>query len=58
VQYLLAWDDPEIDRESTFILFDVLGSEEKTLHANAGSHRKVPFFETEDSGRFLARHLS
>jgi hypothetical protein len=58
VQYLLAWDDPEIDRESTFILFDVLGSEEKTLHANAGSHRKVPWTETEDSGRFLARHLS
>jgi pimeloyl-ACP methyl ester carboxylesterase len=57
VQYLLAWDDPEIDRESTFILFDVLGSGEKTLHANAGSHRTVPFFETEDSGRFLARHL-
>jgi dienelactone hydrolase len=57
VQYLLAWDDPEIDRESTFILFDELGSEEKTLHANAGSHRQVPLFETEDSGRFLARHL-
>jgi dienelactone hydrolase len=58
VQYLLAWDDPEIDRESTFILFDVLGSELKTLHANAGSHRRVPFSETEDSGRFFARHLA
>jgi alpha-beta hydrolase superfamily lysophospholipase len=57
VQYLLAWDDPEIDRESTFILFDVLGSSEKTLHANAGTHRKVPFSETEDGGRFFARHL-
>jgi hypothetical protein len=57
VQYLLAWDDPEIDRESTFILFDVLGSAQKTLHANPGPHSKVPFFETEDGGRFLARHL-
>jgi dienelactone hydrolase len=57
VQYLLAWDDPEIDRESTFILFDALGSSQKTLHANPDSHRKVPWFETEDGGRFLQRHL-
>jgi dienelactone hydrolase len=57
VQYLLAWDDPEIDRESTFALFDALSSREKTLHGNPGPHSKVPWFETEDGGRFFARHL-
>jgi hypothetical protein len=57
VQYLLAWDDPEIDRESTFTLFDALGSSEKTLHANPGSHRHVPAFESDDGARFLTRHL-
>jgi dienelactone hydrolase len=57
VQYLLAWDDPEIDRESTFILYDALGSTEKSLHANPGPHSRVPWFETEDSARFFARHL-
>ena len=57
VQYLLSWDDPEIDRESTFLLFDALASEQKTLHANQGPHQKVPWFETEDGGRFFERHL-
>jgi hypothetical protein len=57
VQYLLAWDDPEIERESTFLLFDAFGSAEKTLHANPGPHQRVPWFETEDSARFFARHL-
>jgi dienelactone hydrolase len=57
VQYLLAWDDPEIDRESTFLLFDALGGAEKSLHANPGPHSRVPWFETEDGGRFFVRHL-
>jgi dienelactone hydrolase len=57
VQYLLAWDDPEIDRESSFLLFDALGSPDKTLHANPGPHQRVPWFETEGSGRFFERHL-
>jgi dienelactone hydrolase len=57
IQYLLAWDDPEIDRESSFRLFDALGSSEKTLHANPGPHQRVPWFETEDGGRFYERHL-
>jgi dienelactone hydrolase len=56
-QYLLPWDDDEIDRASGLALFEALGSTEKTLHATSGSHRKVPWFETEDSARFFARHL-
>jgi dienelactone hydrolase len=57
VQYLLAWDDAEIDRGSTFALFGALGGTVKTLHANPGPHSKVPWFETEDGGRFFERHL-
>jgi fermentation-respiration switch protein FrsA (DUF1100 family) len=57
VQYLLSWDDPEIDRESGLALFDAFASSEKTLHANPGPHSRVPSFEVEDGARFFARHL-
>jgi len=57
VQFLLSWDDPEIDRESGLALFDAFGSAEKTLHAVPGPHQRVPWFEAEDGARFLARHL-
>jgi dienelactone hydrolase len=57
LQYLLPWDDAEIPRESGFALFDAFASEEKTLHANPGGHHQVPWHETEDSARFLVRHL-
>jgi cephalosporin-C deacetylase-like acetyl esterase len=57
VRLLLAWDDAELDRESTFALFEALGSTEKSLHANPGGHHEVPWHETEDSVRFFARHL-
>ncbi|WP_345764505.1 alpha/beta hydrolase [Diaminobutyricibacter sp. McL0608] len=57
LQYLLPWDDPEIDRESGLALFDAIGSAEKSLHAFPGPHQTVPAYEAEDSARFLARHL-
>lgn len=57
IQYLVPWDDPEIPRDDGFALFDALGSTEKTLHANPGSHFAVPWYETEDSARFFVRHL-
>jgi hypothetical protein len=57
VQFLLPWDDPEIDHASGFALFDAFASSEKTLHANPGTHGQVPWFEAEDSAHFLARHL-
>jgi dienelactone hydrolase len=58
VQYLLPWDDPEIPRDDGLALYDAFGSTEKTLHANPGKHQRIPAFETEDSERFFARHLS
>jgi hypothetical protein len=57
VQFLLPWDDAEIDRESGLALYDAIGSEEKSLHAFPGPHQRVPSYEAEDSARFLARHL-
>ena len=57
IQFLLPWDDAEIDRGTGLDLFDAFASTEKTLHANPGGHHQVPWFETEDSARFFARHL-
>jgi hypothetical protein len=58
VQYLLSWDDPEIDRQSGLALYDAFASVEKTLHVNTGPHSRVPVFEVEDGARFLDRHLA
>ncbi|WP_280256825.1 dienelactone hydrolase family protein [Nocardia abscessus] len=57
VTFLLPWDDEEIDRRSGLALFDAFASKEKTLHANPGGHHEVPWFETEASARFYARHF-
>jgi dienelactone hydrolase len=55
IEFLLPWDDPEIDRGSGLALFDAFSSEDKTLHAFPGSHFRVPF-ERIDT-RFFHRHL-
>jgi hypothetical protein len=55
IEFLLPWDDDEIDRASGLALFEAFASEEKTLHAFPGSHFRVPA-ERIDT-RFFARHL-
>jgi len=55
VEFVMQWDDHP--RDSVMKLFDALGSPEKTLHANPGSHVEVPSFEIDSSIRFFARHL-
>lgn len=55
IEFLLPWNDPEIDRDSGLELFDVLGSPEKTLHAFPGSHFHVPTDRVDT--RFFARQL-
>jgi hypothetical protein len=42
IEFLLPWDDAEIDRESGLALFDTFASEDKTLHAFPGSPFRVP----------------
>jgi dienelactone hydrolase len=57
VEFHLQWDDELVPRESGLALFDVIGSAEKTLHANPGRHAEGPRFEVDSSERFFARHL-
>jgi pimeloyl-ACP methyl ester carboxylesterase len=56
IEFLLPWDDAEIDRESGLALFDAFASKEKTLHAFPGSHFRVP--EEQIDTRFFARQLA
>jgi dienelactone hydrolase len=55
IQFLLPWDDAYVNRESGLALFDAFASEEKTLHANPGDHRRIRWIGLDES--FLARHL-
>lgn len=55
IEFLLPWNDDELDRDAGLALFDAFGSTEKTLHAFPGSHFTVPV-ERIDT-RFLQRHL-
>ncbi|CAO5235361.1 alpha/beta hydrolase [Frankia sp. AgKG'84/4] len=55
--FLLQWDDAGMARQPILDLFDAFGSREKTLHANLGGHAGTPWFEVDDTARFLTRHL-
>jgi hypothetical protein len=55
IEFLLPWDDPEIDRDTGMGLFDAFASHDKTLHAFPGSHFHVPA-ERIDT-RFFQRQL-
>jgi hypothetical protein len=55
IEFLLPWDDDELDRESGLALFDEFASQDKTLHAFPGSHFAVPVDRIDT--RFFARHL-
>jgi len=55
IEFLLPWDDEEINRESGLALFDEFASTDKTLHAFPGSHFHVPAQRIDT--RFFARHL-
>lgn len=54
-EFLLPWDDPEIDRQHGLAVFDSLASNEKTLIAFPGSHFRVPTDRIDT--RFFTRHL-
>ncbi|RZS79983.1 hypothetical protein EV189_3462 [Motilibacter rhizosphaerae] len=56
VQFLLPWDDEHASRADSLALFDAFGSEEKTLHANPGDHRRPRWLGLDED--FLARHLT
>jgi len=58
VEFVLQWNDELISRDSGIALFDAIGSQEKTLHANPGGHSRIPDWEYESWERFFNRHLS
>jgi alpha-beta hydrolase superfamily lysophospholipase len=43
IQFLLPWDDEEINRQAGIELFDAFASQAKTLHATPGGHHEVPW---------------
>ncbi|MEV5746420.1 alpha/beta hydrolase [Actinoallomurus sp. NPDC052308] len=55
VQFLLPWDEEYVDRQSVLALFDAFASEDKTLLANPGTHRRMRWVGVDDD--FLVRHL-
>lgn len=58
VRFLVQWDDEVVPRDQCLELFDALGSERKTLHANPGIHRNVPTFEVKSAVAYLAEQLA
>lgn len=57
IEFLLPWDDEEINRQSGLALFEACASKEKALHAYPGRHNQVPGYEVDNSARFFLRHL-
>ena len=60
IEFLLPWDDPEIDRGSGLALFDVFASAEKTLLAFPGWHFHVPAVGSTPAsscGSLVRRHF-
>ncbi|MCH2336069.1 MAG: lysophospholipase [Pseudomonadales bacterium] len=57
VRFLVQWDDEIVPREACLELYDALGSEKKTLHANPGIHTAVPQTEIAGSVEYLDRYL-
>jgi len=57
VLFLLQWDDELYPRDGALALFGLLGSSDKTLHANPGRHLEFPPAELAAAVRFLAAYL-
>jgi hypothetical protein len=45
-----------VPRDPSLALFDALGSDAKTLHADPGNHAVVPEFEADGSLHVVERH--
>jgi hypothetical protein len=57
VLFLQQWNDELFPRDDCLALFDLLASEDKTLHANPGGHLRVPRAELGGAAHFLRRRL-
>ena len=57
VLFLQQLEDELISRKAVLSLFDAIGTKDKRLHANPGTHSAVPPEEFVVSQEFLASHL-
>ncbi|MCB1646235.1 MAG: dienelactone hydrolase family protein [Pseudomonadales bacterium] len=57
VLFIQQLQDDEVSQRAYYDLFQMIGTENKRLHANPGRHAAVPRSETEASRLFLARKL-
>ena len=57
IEFVIPWDDEEIDRQSGLALFDACASKDKALHAYPGRHNQMPLAEVDRAARFFARHF-
>ena len=55
--FLCQRDDGGHPIDKALELFDLFGSEHRTMHLNPGSHVGIPGFERHESSRFFAHHL-
>ena len=58
VLFLVNWDDTRAPRGQAFELFNLIGSEDKRLHAYPGEHGQLPEETRAASEEFLARYLT
>jgi dienelactone hydrolase len=57
ILFLQQWDDELFPRDDGLALFELLGSQDKSLHANPGGHLRIPRTEFGHAVQFLRRHL-
>ncbi|MEV6069107.1 alpha/beta hydrolase [Nocardia sp. NPDC052001] len=58
VEFLIAWDDEEIDPRPGLALFDACGSLDKSVHVYPGRHNRMRGVPADSRSRFFARHLN
>lgn len=56
--FLVQWDDELFPREGAFALFDLLGADDKRLHAHPGRHHETPAHARAATAAFLAGQLT
>jgi dienelactone hydrolase len=57
VLFFVNWDDTRAPRTQAFELFDLIGAEDKRLHAHPGEHGQLPEEAFTASEEFLVRYL-
>ncbi len=57
VAFMVQWDDERFERDSSFELFDLIGSQDKRLAAHPGAHAEMPLEGRRYTRAFVAERL-